>query len=177
MKPINKAWQRPTTAAEIAAATTNLESFGMNVRDWQHELRNISSRRAFAAQIQESPQLLAKSLNDHGQCDAYLAAYVEWLCHKHGVEAPAWVNEPERIARKAWFDYPPLWRDSFIHAPSSFRRRGVFTRPDDVLKLRHGRPRVSNEQKRLKSIERQRRYRERMREWIRIGREAEDTDR
>jgi len=77
MKPINKAWQRPKTTAEIAATTTDVESFGMHVRDWQHELRNVSSRREFSARIKEAPPLTAETLDDHGQCDAYLAAYVE----------------------------------------------------------------------------------------------------
>jgi hypothetical protein len=170
MKPINKNWKRPATAAETAEMTQDAESFGRNVRDWQHALRNISSRREFVNRIQAAPKLLAKLLGDQGQSDAYLAAYVEWLCNKHSIEAPTWVHQPKRISRKAWFDYPPLWQDSFVHAPASFRRRGVFTRPEDVLKFRKGRPKVSNEQKRLKSIERQRRYRARIRELVKAGR-------
>lgn len=103
-------------------------------------------------------------IKDGGQCDGYLAAYVEWLCERHAVPAPDWLHETARIAEKAWFDYPPLWRDSFVHAPAAFRRRGVFTRPDDVLRLRKGRPKVSESVKRRKAAERQRRYRARVRE-------------
>lgn len=161
---MHNSWIRPGTAAAIAEATRDAESFGRNVRDWQHELRNVSSRRDFAQRIAEAPSRIDSKLNDDGQCDAYLAAYIEWLCERNGIPAPEWVNEPERIARKAWYDYPPLWRDSFIHAPASFRRRGVFTRPDDILNFRKGRPKVSQEQKRVKGIERQRQYRARVRE-------------
>jgi len=125
---MNNAWKRPLTAAEVAAASTNPETFGRNLRDWQHELGHVTSRKEFARRIQQAPQLMQKQLNDHSQCDAYLAAYIEWLCNRHGVTTPDWVNQPERIAKSAWFDYPPLWQDAFIHAPGSFRKRGVFTR-------------------------------------------------
>lgn len=107
---------------------------------------------------------MAQQLKDHGQCDAYLAAYIEWLCNRHGVDVPDWVNAPERIAEVAWFDHPPLWQDAFIHAPGVFRKRGVFTRPDDILNLRPGRPRVPAVIKHKKQAERQRRYRARIRE-------------
>ncbi|TVP79237.1 MAG: hypothetical protein EA353_06540 [Puniceicoccaceae bacterium] len=161
---MNKSWKRPTTAAEIAVETRDPESFGRNLRDWQHELRTVSSAADFARRISEAPSLMRDLLQDHGQCDAYLAAYVEWLCERHGLPAPAWLAEPGRAAEKAWFDYPPLWRDSFVHAPAAFRRRGVFTRPDDVLHLRRGRPKVSAAEKRRKNAARQRRYRERVKE-------------
>ncbi|NQY31566.1 MAG: hypothetical protein HRT56_00145 [Coraliomargarita sp.] len=175
MKPINKEWNRPKSAAEVATASSDAESFGRNLRDWQHELQHLSSRKAFAQQIAKPPSLLRNRLNDDGQCDAYLAAYVEWLCERHGVDTPAWLAEEERSADKAWFDYPPLWQDSFIHAPAAFRRRGVFTRPDDVLKLRAGRPKVSHGQKRQKRAERQRRYRERIREKLKRLAELEQS--
>lgn len=161
---MNKQWQRPTSAADVAEFTDDTESFGRNLRDWQHELRKVSSRKDFARRIEAAPQRLNSKLKDDQQCDAYLAAYVEWLCERHGVPVPAWVNEPERCAVKAWYDYPPLWQDSFVHAPAAFRRRGVFTRPEDVLRFRRGRPAVDNAQKRAKSAERQRRYRARIRE-------------
>jgi hypothetical protein len=160
---MNDAWKRPLTAAEVAAECTDAEEFGRNLRDWQHELRRVNSRHEFTKRISVAPILLADKIKDHGQCDAYLAAYVDWLCERNGIEAPAWVDEPERIAGKAWFDLPSFWQDSFVHAPGAFRRRGVFTRPDDVLKLRPGRPRVSAAQKQEKSAARQRRYRARVR--------------
>ena len=161
---MDKHWKRPSSAAEVAAASSDAESFGRNMRDWQHELQRVSSRSEFAKHIATQPQLLQETLQDHGQCDAYLAAYVEWLCERHGVLTPNWVNEPSRFSRKAWFDYPPLWQASFIQAPAAFRRHGVFTLPDDVLRFRRGRPNVSEAQKRKKSAERQRRYRARIRE-------------
>ncbi|MGB0416765.1 MAG: hypothetical protein ACPGKS_07950 [Coraliomargarita sp.] len=161
---MNNAWTRPKSAADIARLTTDAESFGRNVRDWQHELRNVSTRKEFSKRIEEAPSLLEDKLHDSGQCDAYLAAYVEWLCARHGIETPGWLDDPTRFARKAWYDYPPLWQDSLVHAPAAFRRRGIFTRPEDILKIRRGRPTVSDTQKRAKSAERQRQYRRRVRE-------------
>lgn len=161
---MNKLWKRPATAAEVAATSSDAESFGRNLRDWQHYLRRISNRQAFALSIKEAPPLLRDKLGDHGQCDAYLAAYVEWLCQRHAVPAPGWVSETARTADRSWYDYPPLWQDAFIHAPGAFRRRGVFTRPDDVLAFHPGRPKTSAAQKRKKSAERQRRYRQRIQE-------------
>lgn len=160
---MHKFWKRPATAAEVARACDSAESFGRSLRDWQHELRRLSSRKAFRERIQEAPPCTARRLKDHGQCDAYLAAYVDWLCARHGVEAPDWVHEPKRTARKAWYDYPPLWRDAFINAPGAFRRRGAFTCPEDPLHFRRGRPKLSEAHKRQRAILRQRAYRERIR--------------
>lgn len=161
---MDKNWKRPATAAEVASMSGDVESFGRNLRDWQHELRQVSSRRDFARRINQAPPLLRKKLGDQGQSDAYLAAYVEWLCERHGVLQPDWLHDGQRSADKAWYDYPPLWQDSFVHAPGAFRRRGVFTRPEDILHFRRGRPKVSDSQKRRKSAERQRRYRARVQE-------------
>jgi hypothetical protein len=161
---MNKQWHRPSTAAEVAEATHSLESFGRNLRDWQHELRKVSNRQEFGRRIQAPPPRLRDTLDDYGQCDAYLAAYVEWLCERHAVPAPAWLAQPDRFAEKAWYDYPPLWQDSFVHAPGAFRRRGVFTRPEDVLHFRRGRPSTDNAHKNAKNAERQRRYRARVKQ-------------
>lgn len=163
MKPTPDIWKRPATAADVARASTGAESFGRAVRDWQHELRRCSSRKAFAEAIREQPPLMAGRFDDHRQCDAWLAAYVDWLCRRHAVEVPPWIEEPERFAERAWYDYPPVWMDSFVNAPAAFRRRGVFTRAEDPLHFRRGRPRVSSSHHRQRNAERQRRYRARVR--------------
>jgi len=153
-------WQRPQTAAEVCAGVDKAETFGRNVRDWQHELQKVTSRPAFASRVSEPPKLLRHRLKDGGQCDAYLAAYVEWLSDRAGIEAPKWVFDPKRTADRPWFDHPPLWAQSFVVAPGAFRRRGVFTKPDNVLRIHRGRPPVSSAERRRKNAERQRRYRE-----------------
>ena len=153
---------RPRTAVEISEFVLDGEDFGRNVRDWQHIIRNFKSRSEFKRSVEEPPVLMGEVLKDHGQADAYLAAYVEWLCDSIGVEAPKWVFEPERIATKAWYDFPSLWVQSFVLAPGAFRRRGIFTTPDNVLNIRPGRPRKSDQEKRAANAARQKRYRERV---------------
>ena len=88
---MRKEWKRPQSAANVCDDVNDAEDFGRNVRDWQHELRKVRSRPAFARLVSEVPPLLRDRLNDGGQCDAYLAAYVEWLSDRAGVEAPDWV--------------------------------------------------------------------------------------
>ncbi len=161
---MNRNWKRPQTAAEVCEEVTDAETFGRNVRDWQHELRKVHTRPEFQRRIAGPPPLLRGRLNDHGQCDAYIAAYVEWLCEQVGMDAPSWTNDPRRVADRAWYDYPPLWPQALITAPGAFRRRHVFTRPDAVLTLRRGRPGLPDTHRRHKNAERQRRYRQRVRE-------------
>ncbi len=161
---MNEAWKRPQTAAQVCDGVSDPEIFGRNVRDWQHELRKVHSRREFSRRVSKAPQLLREHLHDHGQCDAYLASYVEWLCEGANVDAPPWTGDPRRIADRAWYDYPPLWKQALVHAPSAFRRRHVFTKPEAVLQLRAGRPRLPDADRRRSNAARQRRYRARVRE-------------
>ena len=95
---MRKEWKRPLTAAEVCEGVNDAETFGRNVRDWQHELRKVRSRPAFTRLVSDIPPLLHDRLNDGGQCDAYLAAYVEWLSDRAGIEAPDWVFDPRRSA-------------------------------------------------------------------------------
>lgn len=114
--------------------TDTPETFGRNMRDWQHELRKIARAEDLADACRDVPRLLDVELNDHAQSDAYLAAYVEWLCSRHGAEMPEWVFADERIAKKAWVDSPGIKNLSFIQAPGCFRKRGVLTLPEDPIK-------------------------------------------
>ena len=159
---MNNLWKRPQTAADVCLESSDTEQFGRSIRDWQHELRKVSNRKEFARRVADAPPRLRSRLKDGGQCDAYLAAYVEWLSDRAGVVAPSWVNDPTRVADKASYDYPPLWVQSFVAAPGSFRRRKVFTVPENVLNFRRGRPSVSAAHKRQKNAEHQRAHRERV---------------
>ena len=166
---------RPRTAAEICKFTLEGEDFGRNVRDWQHVIRHFKSRAEFKKSVEEPPVLLVDHLQDHGQSDAYLAAYVEWLCDSVGVEPPEWVFDSQRIASKAWYDFPELWALNFVEAPGAFRRRGIFTSPDNVLNISPGRPRKSAKEKRATNAARQKRYRERVKEKLARLQELEES--
>ena len=162
MLNMNENWQRPQTAAEVSQGVCDLESFGRNIRDWQHELQKIPHKQELQKRMEDEPELLSVVLKDDGQSDAYLAAYVDWMCERIGIDSPNWVNQPERYARKPWYDLPHLWKDSFVQAPGSFRVRGIFTIPENVIRLRPGRARVSAESKRKKNAQRQKRHRQRI---------------
>ncbi|MEQ9824554.1 MAG: hypothetical protein ABQ298_09235 [Puniceicoccaceae bacterium] len=174
---MNENWKRPHTASEVVQGVLDAETFGRNVRDWQHELRKVPHKNEWCRRVESAPQLLEPILHDAGQCDAYLAAYVEWLCHRVGIEAPDWVNEPERFAQRPWFDLPDLWQDSFVQAPGSFRVRGVFTIPENVIHLRPGRAPVSAEHKLAMNALRQKRHRERVKEKLERLKDLESTSR
>ncbi|MDP0497799.1 MAG: hypothetical protein Q7Q73_16480 [Verrucomicrobiota bacterium JB024] len=166
-------WQRPRTAAEVAAWSDTPEAFGRNLRDWQHELRRVHARPEFARRVRETPALISSRLGDGGVGDAYLAAYVDWLCGKAGIDAPDWVDDSKRVADKAWYDTPKNWKQLLVLSPGAFRQRHLFTIPENVLTLRSGRPSVPNSQKRVKNAERQRRYRQRVKEKLRRLEELE----
>lgn len=59
--------------------------------------------------------------------DALLAAAAEDLCVRAGVRPPAWVHEPSRFLDAAWWvsDLPSGRAHALVHAPASYRRRGV----------------------------------------------------
>lgn len=63
-----------------------------------------------------------------------------------------------------------------VLTPASFRQRNVFTIPEDVVRLRRGRPRVSDAQKIAKAHARDQRYRQRMRQLIEIGRRTKKLE-
>jgi hypothetical protein len=62
-----------------------------------------------------------------------------------------------------------------IDTPASFRQRGVFTIPENVVRLRRGRPRVSTEKKREKARIRDQRYRDKVREKLKKFKELEQA--
>jgi hypothetical protein len=171
-------WTKPKTVAQVCEFALEGEDWGMNVRDWQHVVRNFHSRPEILKSVEEPPPIMRDFLNDGGLCDAYLAAYVEWLCDRAGVEAPEWVDDSRRVVDRPWYDTPGLWPLCFVESPGAFRRRGVFTKPENVITIRPGRP--SNlykpEIKKQKNAERQRRYRQRVKEKLAKLKELEGGD-
>jgi len=154
--------QRPATLKEVADLSDSLESFGYNLRDWQHEVsRKTTSRQQLSKCIQESPTILANQFEEGEIADAYLAAYAEWLSIQAKVPQPIWSKRKARSLSTPW--YSTQNRDQLEErAPESFSKRGVFAIPENVFKPKAGRPRVSAECKREKAIARQRAYRQRI---------------
>ena len=162
--------QRPKTLYEVAAQAEDLHSFGMGLRDWQHEMLRgrVRSRPELCRRIAEEPAKLRERFEGGDIADAYLAAYAEWIADQAGTLRPSWCSDPERVAAEPWF--ATSVRGHLLAAtPASFRQRNLFTLPEAVFKPSAGRPRVSEAQKREGQRRRQKAYRARVREWASIG--------
>ncbi len=155
---------RPSTLKEVAAQSASLREFGLNLRDWLHELRRASSRNQAAAAMAEEPPPLRERFAEGVVADAWLGAYAEHLAQRLRQPAPAWAFSPDRIAPEPVFDTgvesPELRIRALAYSPSAFKRRNIFTPSVDLpLRLRAGRPQKSPEEKRRTNAARQRRFR------------------
>lgn len=66
--------------------------------------------------------------------DALLAAAAEHLCIEQGARPPVWVDGPDRTLPGFWWvsDLPSAKARALVHAPASFRRRGVLLDRHDL---------------------------------------------
>lgn len=66
--------------------------------------------------------------------DALLAATAEDLCVDAGIAPPSWVQEPSRFLDGAWWvsDLPSGRAQALVHAPASYRRRGIMIDRHDL---------------------------------------------
>ena len=159
--------ERPQTMRQVAEQSESLEEFGFLLRDWIHFLTrgDVSNRPALVRAIAEEPSILAKKVEQG-------AAYAEWIADRVRVERPAWVLGKNRVLKEPWFA-DEARASLLVLAPASFRQRGVYTVPEEVARLRRGRPRVSEDRKRAKARARDRRYRENIRTKLRKLKELE----
>ena len=156
---------RPKSLKDVAEQSATLGEFGLNLRDWLHELRRTSSRLQAAAAIAEEPPWLRTRFPQGHIADAWLAAYAEHLAGKIRQPAPACAFAPERIAPDPVFDdgadSPTLRALALAHAPAAFKRRNIFTPSVDLpLRLHAGRPTKPADEKRKTNAKRQRRFRQ-----------------
>ncbi len=165
---------RPATLADVACASGSLESFGMNLRDWQHEIRrgDVRNRPEFRRRLAEPPVPCRGRFPGGDIADAYLAAYAEWLADRAGIDRPDWTRDSKRVAADPWFANPLRGRLLAV-TPASFRQRNIFTNPEPVFRPAAGRPRVSAGQKREKARHRQKAYRRRIRALVEKARRME----
>lgn len=162
---MKKSNNRPTTLFEVAKQAQSLEEFGLLIRDWVHHItrRDVSNRPALLNALQKLPPSLKKKFEQGEVADAYLAAYAEWISDRAGITRPPWVKQKHRILDEPWFS-DNARAALLVETPASFRQRGLFTIPESVVRLRRGRPRVSEEQKKAKARARDQRYREKIRQ-------------
>lgn len=66
--------------------------------------------------------------------DALLAAIAEDLCIHAGIAPPAWVHERDRFLDGFWWvsNLPSVRARALVHAPASYRRRGVLLARDEL---------------------------------------------
>jgi len=155
---------RPQTLAEVADRADDQRTFGLELQDWLHTIRAIRGRPALARSIDEEPTLLADRFSEGQAADAWLAAYAEHLASQANLPVPEWTHDSRRRAIEPWFsvDAPAERLLALRDSPPAFKNRNLFTPKVDLpIRLRAGRPPVSTEQKRLKNVERQRRFRAR----------------
>lgn len=162
---------RPRTLCEVAQWSGSSPDFGMNLRDWQHEIQRggVHSRAELARRLDETPSLMVDRFPGGDVADAYLAAYAEWLADQATIPRPPWCADRHRVARTPWFSAPTRGL-LLVRSPASFRQRDLFTIPEPVFTPKAGRPPVSTEQKREKARIRQRTYRHRIRALVKRAR-------
>jgi transcriptional regulator with XRE-family HTH domain len=66
--------------------------------------------------------------------DALLAAIAEDLCVHAGIAPPGWVHHDRRFLAVPWWvaELPSARARALVHAPASYRRRGVMIDPHDL---------------------------------------------
>jgi hypothetical protein len=64
--------------------------------------------------------------------DVLLAGLAEHLAARDGRGGPVWSEDRRLDAMWFPFDSPAARVDAFVHAPASFRRRGVFIAPQEL---------------------------------------------
>ena len=155
---------RPKTARAVAGRADSFSQFGLNLRDWFHELRKISSRSGLAAALAHRPPRLRGRFAGGEVADAFLAAQVAQLCRQASISAPKWTRHSEYILDDPWFASPGanaslralLIRD----ADEEFKNRNLFTVSELVWVPKRGRPTTkTSDQKRETARLRKRRWR------------------
>ncbi len=154
---------RPLTARAVASRAGTLRQFGLNLRDWFHELRRLTTRESFSAAVSHRPPRLRTRFPGGEIADAFLAAQVEFLCRRANVRVPTWTQSPEQVLADPWFGFSApsaglraiLIRDS----PGEFKNRNLFTTSEIEWHPRRGRPRKSLEELQEKNRLRQQRWR------------------
>lgn len=164
---------RPSTLKAVAERSESLADFGRHLRDWIHELRLASSRRLAAAAVAEEPPQLRRKFAQGEVADAWLAAYAEHLAIKAGIRPPDWVFTSSRILAEPSFneenESPALRALALAHAPLPFKRRNIYTPSVELpLSLRAGRPRKPVEEKHQANAERQRRFRKKRAQELKV---------
>lgn len=118
-----------------------LSDLAEDLRDTKDPARRLRLVFEFVRSAQEDGQpilLLVASEprpTDDARFDALLAAAAEDLCAGAGIEPPGWVLDPVRFLDGFWWvsELPSARAHALVHAPASYRRRGVMLDRHDLL--------------------------------------------
>ena len=159
---------RPRTARAVAGRSKSLGDFGNNLRDWLHELRRVTTREGLRQACWHRPPRLEGAVAGGEIADAFLAAQVEYLLRRSGLQPPRWVFDERYFLPTPWF--PHEGADSHLRAllirdaHAEFANRNLFTTSEFTWSPKRGRPVVlTPEQRRAKARARLQRWRARQR--------------
>jgi hypothetical protein len=136
--------KRPTTLKEVAAQSASLSEFGLNLRDWLHELRRASSRNQAAAAIAEEPPPLRERFAE-GAVAMRGWGHMRNTWRNGSASRPQLGRSPRAHRAGARLRHrrrKPGAADTGARlCPAAFKRRNIFTPSvDPPLRLRAGRP-------------------------------------
>ena len=124
---------RPKTLVEVAALTTQGDSFDMCLANFLDEFYIAPNADALSS----PPELLQLKLGDSGQVqDAYLAATAEQLAYTNNLLVPAWTAEESRKLHYPWFasSLAALRAVLLLESPAAFRSRNLFVSENALMR-------------------------------------------
>lgn len=87
-----------------------------------NDLLTLLSSEELLSAISEKPIALPTQYLSN-----YLAAMIEYACHKNGIEPPEWIAEIEPLGKPVFAsELKSLQLHLLIHSPPPFRRRNIF---------------------------------------------------
>ena len=115
---------RPKTLAEVAAVSSNAETFGFAVPEFLDEFYD----EPLAERLAQEPRSMAAILKDDGLADATLAAIADHLSRQYNLKPPQWALAPGRILATPWFAMKSHGGRMclLIESPPAFRERNLF---------------------------------------------------
>ena len=138
---------RPQSARAVARRSRTLAEYGLNLKDWIHALRDITTQEAFLAAVSHRPPSLRGKFAGGEIADAFLAAQVEFLCNRAGLRPPKWSLAPEYTLKEPWYGLLAAARSAKLRevlrrdADPEFSRRNFFTNSEIEWQLGGARPR------------------------------------
>ncbi len=132
---------QPNTTRPLRISPLNLHDFTNAIRagwsdgDLKRAILHDLPRRFHGLDRQRQDDVLRQRPGlTRTPWDALLAATVEHIAGLHGLDVPAWVNEPERFLRITWItsDIPSIRQNAIAYAPGAFIRHGALPEPRDL---------------------------------------------